>query len=59
MQEILDFVRKTGLEVETYWIPPYSDRQDLILHLDIDDASPIIEQLRTMGYPVETREFTI
>ena len=59
MQEILDFVRKTGLEVKTYWIPPYTDRQDLILHLDIDDASPTIEQLRSIGYSVETREFTI
>lgn len=59
MQEILDFVRKTGLEVKTYWIPPYTDRQDLILHLDIDDAGPTIEQLRSIGYSAETRELTI
>jgi acetoin utilization protein AcuB len=59
MQEILDFIRKTGLEVKTYWIPPYNDRQDLILHLDVDDASKIIEQLRTMDFSVDTREFTI
>lgn len=58
MQEILDFVRKTGLQVKTYWIPPYDDRQDLILHLDIDDAGAIIEQLRRMGYSVDIREFT-
>jgi CBS domain-containing protein len=59
MQEILDFVRKTGLQVKTYWIPPYDDRQDLILHLDIDDATEIIEQLRSMGYSVDIREFTV
>ena len=58
MQEILDFIRKTGLQVKTYWIPPYDDRQDLILHLDIDDAGATIEQLRGMGYSVDTREFT-
>jgi acetoin utilization protein AcuB len=58
MQKILDFIRKTGLEVKTYWIPPYDDRQDLILHLDIDDAGAILEQLRRMGYSVDVREFT-
>jgi len=59
MQEILDFVTKTGLQVKTYWIPPYDDKQDLILHLDIDDATAIIEQLRRMGYSVDIREFTV
>lgn len=59
MQEILDFVRKTGLEVKTYWIPPRDDRQDLILHIDIDDATSILEELRGMGYSAEKREFTV
>jgi hypothetical protein len=45
--------------VKTYWIPPYDDKQDLILHLDIDDATAIIEQLRRMGYSVDIREFTV
>jgi len=58
MQEILDFIRKTGLEVMTYWIPPHDDRQDLILHIDIEDATPIIEELRSKGYAVEKREFS-
>jgi acetoin utilization protein AcuB len=58
MQQILDFIRKTGLEVKTYWIPPSNDRQDLILHLGVDDAGAIIQQLRTIGYSVETREFS-
>jgi acetoin utilization protein AcuB len=59
MQEILDFIRKTGLEVKTYWIPPQDDRQDLILHLDVDDVMSVIEQLRGLGYSVDTREFTV
>jgi acetoin utilization protein AcuB len=59
MQEILTFVRKTGLQVKTYWIPPYDDRQDLILHLDVDDATAVIERLREMGYSVDTREFSV
>jgi acetoin utilization protein AcuB len=59
MQEILDFIRKTGLEVKTYWIPPHDDSQDLILHLDVDDVTSVIEQLRGLGYSVDTREFTV
>jgi acetoin utilization protein AcuB len=59
MQEILDFVKKTGLEVKTYWIPPYDDKQDLILHLDTDDATAVIGQLRRMGYSVDIREFSV
>jgi len=59
MQEILDFISKTGLEVKTYWIPPHDDRQDLILHIEVDDAIPIIEALRSKGYAVEEREFTV
>jgi acetoin utilization protein AcuB len=59
MKEILDFIGKTGLEVKTYWIPPRDDRQDLILHIDIDDATSIIDELRKEGYAVEKREFTV
>jgi acetoin utilization protein AcuB len=59
MQEILAFIKKTDLEVKTYWIPPQDDRQDLILHIDVDDATPIMEQLRSIGYAVEKREFTV
>jgi len=59
MKEILDFIGKTGLEVKTYWIPPRDDRQDLILHIDIDDATSIIDELRSKGYAVEKREFTV
>ncbi len=59
MKEILDFIGKTGLEVKTYWIPPRDDRQDLILHIDIDDATSIIDELRSKGYAVEKREFAV
>ena len=59
MQEILAFIGKADLEVKIYWIPPHDDRQDLILHIDVDDATPIMEKLRSMGYAVEKREFTV
>jgi len=59
MQEILEFIRKTGLGVKTYWIPPSDDRQDLFLHINIEDATQIIEELRGRGYSVEKREFSV
>jgi acetoin utilization protein AcuB len=59
MQEILELIRKTGLQVKTYWIPPYQDKQDLILHLEVDDATSTVEHLRNLGYAVEIREFKV
>ncbi|OPX99103.1 MAG: Hypoxic response protein 1 [Syntrophorhabdus sp. PtaU1.Bin002] len=57
MQRITEFVRKKGLIVKTYWIPPDLTKRDLIVHLDIDDATGVITELRNEGYEVELRDF--
>lgn len=57
MQRITEFVRKKGLTVKTYWIPPDLTKRDLIVHLDIDDATGVITELRNEGYEVELRDF--
>lgn len=59
MQAVIEYIKKTGLEVKTYWIPPAHERKDLILHLDVDDASAVLEDLRKMGYSADIREFTV
>ncbi|OPY77424.1 MAG: Hypoxic response protein 1 [Syntrophorhabdus sp. PtaU1.Bin153] len=59
MERITEFVRKRDLKVKTYWIPPDPIKRDLILHLDIDDPSDIITDLRNEGYEVELRDFTV
>ncbi|OPY65246.1 MAG: inosine 5'-monophosphate dehydrogenase [Syntrophorhabdus sp. PtaU1.Bin050] len=57
MQRITEFIRKRGLTVKTYWIPPDPTKRDLIVHLDIDDATRVITELRNEGYEVELRDF--
>ena len=55
--KVMDVVIKTGLKVQTFWIPPIPDKFDLVLHLDTNDATSIIEQLRGMGYKVDLRDY--
>ena len=55
---VMQVVSELGLKVKTVWIPADQERQDLILHLDTDDANPIMSELREIGYRVELREFT-
>jgi hypothetical protein len=54
----MQIVTEVGATVKTVWIPADLERQDLILHLDTDDANPIMARLKEMGYRVELREFT-
>jgi acetoin utilization protein AcuB len=54
---VMQIVAEAGVTVKTVWIPPDRERQDLIVHLDTDDASPIITRLKEIGYRVELREF--
>lgn len=58
-RRILDFIEEAGLGIKTYWIPPDGEKKDLILHLDLDDASTVIAKLRDRGYRVDLREFAL
>jgi acetoin utilization protein AcuB len=55
--KVMQIVAEAGVTVKTVWIPPDQERQDLVLHLDVDDASLIMARLREMGYRVELREY--
>jgi acetoin utilization protein AcuB len=55
---VVDAIIRAGLKVTTFWIPPLPGRSDLVLHLDADDAAPIMEHLMKMGYKVDLREFS-
>jgi acetoin utilization protein AcuB len=58
IQKVLDYVNKTGTKIKTFWFPADPEKKDLILHLDTDDATPIISGLKEMGYSVDLREFS-
>jgi acetoin utilization protein AcuB len=56
--KVMQIVAEFGVTVKTVWIPADPKRQDLILHLDTDDANPVMSRLKEIGYTVELREFT-
>ncbi len=56
--KVMDVIIKAGLKVKTFWIPPAHDKFDLVLHLETDDASSIMQELRDLGYTVDLREYT-
>lgn len=56
--KVMDIVNKSGLKIKTFWIPPVKDRYDLVLHLETDDVTALLEELRGLGYTVDIREFT-
>jgi len=56
--KVMDIVNKSGLKIKTFWIPPVKDRYDLVLHLETDDVTALLEELKGLGYTVDIREFT-
>ncbi len=56
--KVMKAVDEAGVTVKMAWVPHDPEKQDLILHLDTDDASPIIAKLKEIGYRAELRDFT-
>ena len=56
--EIMDYIVKTGVQIKTFWAPPYPDKNELVLHLETENLDPILSRLREMGYDVDIRDFT-
>jgi acetoin utilization protein AcuB len=57
MCEIVDFACKENLPIKTIWALklPDSERTELVLHIDRDDVSDIVEKLKKMGFEVQIR----
>lgn len=55
--EVMDIIDKHKVVILSMFhvIPPGLGRQDCILHLDTEDASQIIKELKQKGYDVEER----
>jgi len=56
--EIMDYIVKTGGQIKTFWVPPYPDKNELVVHLETENLDPILSRLREMGYDVDVRDFT-
>jgi len=59
MQRVLESINKLGLKIKTFWTikSPDTDKNDLIVHLDAEDISQLISELKKLGFSVEEREF--
>ena len=51
-EEIISFINKRGIEVKVLWaiISPTIKKNNLVLHLETEDASDVVEELKKMGY---------
>jgi acetoin utilization protein AcuB len=58
IQAVLSIVDKHGIKVITLAYLPYPEKggRDLTIHVDTEDISKIVEELRALGYNVEVRE---
>lgn len=56
-QEVVGIIIKRGVKILSLFhvTPPGIGREDCIFHLDTEDASQIIAELRSKGYEVEER----
>ena len=59
MQKVLGCIskHKVGIKAIMTMVPLEAKKNDLILHLDIEDASPIVRELKNLGFSADTREF--
>ncbi len=55
--KIMDFVCRENIPLKTIWALrlPDSERTELVLHIDMEDVSGVLEALRNMGFEAELR----
>jgi len=50
-QKIISKVNQLGVEIKVLWaIPSPAGRRDLTLHLELEDATSVVEELKKLGY---------
>lgn len=56
-EKIIASINKLGVGIKLIWTlqVPSSDRKDIILHLDIEDPSVVIEELGKLGFSAKMR----
>ena len=57
MEEIISTINKSGLNIITCHIlvPPEATKKDIVVHLDTEDVSQLISELKAKGYKVTVR----
>ena len=51
-EEIISFVNKQGIEIKVIWaiVSPTIKKNNLVIHLETEDASDVVDGLRKLGY---------
>jgi hypothetical protein len=55
MEKVFDFVNKAGFKMKTLWQSPGDGKKDLVLHLETEDITQLVSQLREEGFSVDER----
>jgi acetoin utilization protein AcuB len=57
IESIIEAVKKTGVKIEVLWTVTYSknNTRDLVIHLDTDNATGILKELRSRGFSAALR----
>jgi acetoin utilization protein AcuB len=58
MEEIISVINKLGIKIDSLhiFIPEESTKKDIILHLDCEDDSQLISELKDKGYSASIRK---
>ena len=51
-EEIISFINKLGIEIKVLWaiVSPTIKKNNLVIHLETEDASDVVDGLRKLGY---------
>jgi acetoin utilization protein AcuB len=57
IEAIIEAIKKTGVAIEVLWTVTYSnnDKRDLVIHLDTDNVTPILKELRSQNFSAAIR----
>ena len=57
MEKVITVINKLGVGIITLYATPSPEAQkrDLVIHLDTDDSTPVVKEIKKLGYPVERR----
>lgn len=60
MQKVLEILQKAGVEIKTICsiLSIGAGEKNFVLHLNTEDATPVLKQLKEMGFKAEEREHT-
>ena len=61
MQRVIEQVNKLGLGIKAAYTvnPPEAEKKDLILHLDAEDPTGLISELKDLSFSAEPRAFGV